>query len=142
MLIDSNLLIYALNSSSPKHRQAQAFLQAHQENLVFAHQNIFETLRILTHPKFPTPFSVEKAIKAVQKITDQANIIYPTSETPAIAFELLKKYRVKGSEIFDAYLIATALSHGLSEVVSDNTKHLKKYQEIAITNPFGHQELD
>lgn len=37
MLVDSNILIYAINSSSPKHRMAQEFLQTQANNIVIAH---------------------------------------------------------------------------------------------------------
>lgn len=137
MLIDSNILIYALNTSSPKFTTAQNFLQQHSHELVFAQQNIFETLRILTHPKFPHPFSTSQAIEAVEAITDQATILSPTYETPTIAKTLIKKYKITGTEIFDAYLVATALSNDEKEICSDNTKHLQKYREITLIYPYA-----
>lgn len=136
MLIDSNILIYALNASSPKHIIAQAFLQAHAEEMIFAQQNIFETLRILTHTKFPTPFSPDNALKAVQALVNHAQIITPTPETAAIAFELTRKYQITGAEIFDAYLVATALSNDVETIATDNVKHLSKYQEVEVVWPF------
>jgi predicted nucleic acid-binding protein len=135
MLIDSNILIYALNQSSPKQISAQDFLQT-QPQLVLAQQNIFETLRILTHQRFPSPFSVEKAIRAVQEIAEQASVIFPTHETTELALQLIRKYEIKGTEIFDAYLVATALSNEISQIATDNVTHLRKYTEIEVLNPF------
>lgn len=54
MLIDSNILVYAINILSPKHKKAQNFLQENITKLEIAHQNIFETLRVLTHPMLQT----------------------------------------------------------------------------------------
>lgn len=136
MLIDSNLLIYSLNNASPKQSSAQYFLQQNVKELCIAQQNIFETLRIITHSKFPHPFSIGYAVKAVEKITQTAKLISPTHETPAIAFELIKKYNIQGTEVFDAYLVATALSHNISQIATDNVKHLGKYQEIRVISPF------
>ncbi len=135
MLIDSNILIYALNSASPKKSLAQTFIQS-QKQLVFAQQNIFETLRILTHHKFPNPFPTEDAIDSIREISDHALIITPNFETQELAFELIKKYSITGTEVFDAYLVATALSNGIKELATDNSKHLRKYTEITAINPF------
>ncbi len=136
MLIDSNILIYALNNSSPGHLAAQRFLQTQRAGLIFAQQNLFETLRILTHQKFPHPFSVSQALRAIQTITQDATILCPTYETSEIAWELIRKYQIGGPEIFDAYLVATALSHQVITIATDNVKHLGKYTEIAVINPF------
>lgn len=135
MLIDSNILIYALNSASPKHHAAQEFLQS-QKQLIFAQQNVFETLRILTHAKFPNPFPVNEAIIALRNIIEGATILTPTFETPELSFGLMQKYRIRGSEIFDAYLVATAISNGVKRIATDNTQHLKKYAEITVIYPF------
>lgn len=135
MLIDSNILVYALIASSPKNERAQTFIKA-QKQLVIAQQNIFETLRVITHPKFPTPFPVLAAQQAVELITIKATIIHPTFETTQLALRLIQKYHIFGSEIFDAYLVATALSNGISELATDNSKHLNKYAEISVLNPF------
>lgn len=139
MLIDSNILIYSLNQNSPKQSQAQNFLQAQSQSgspLIFAQQNVMETLRILTHPKFPNPFPVADALSAVQLITDQAKIISPTLDTLDIAVALIEKYSITGAEIFDAYLVATALSHQIDSIATDNVKHLQKYVEVFVINPF------
>lgn len=135
MLIDSNILIYALNSASPKNKIAQEYLQSHRE-IIFAQQNIFETLRILTHAKFSSPYTSVQAVSAVTKITDLSRIITPNIETADICFALISKYNITGTEIFDAYLVATALSNDIYSIATDNTKHLQKYSEITVINPF------
>lgn len=137
MLIDSNVLVYALNSRSMKCQQAQDFLQMHVGLFVVAQQNIFETLRILTHPRFESPFSTKQALQAIREIVEQGVVIFPTIDTESLVYELIKKYEIVGSEVFDAVLVATALSCGVNTIVTDNVKHLGKYQEIEVINPFS-----
>jgi predicted nucleic acid-binding protein len=136
MLIDTNIFIYSLDSSSPKHTQAQFFLQNNRDILYCCQQNIFETMRVLTHSKYPHPFTSQEASNALQTLTKNFTVLCPTLETPAIAFELIETYSIHGTETFDAYLVATALSHQVTTIVSDNTKHLSKYKQIKIVNPF------
>ncbi len=135
MLIDSNILIYAINSSSPKHKTAQKFLQENINELVIAHQNIFETLRVLTHSKFLSPMSPTDAIEAVQSITKVSRIIAPDYKTHHIALELIKKNKLSADLIFDAYLAATAISNGITTIATDNIKDFKKF-DINLINPF------
>lgn len=137
MLIDSNILVYAINFSSPKHKDTQEFLQKNIGNLVVAHQNIFETLRILTHPKFSNSMEVTDAIEAIDNILQACKIISPDYRTHQIALELIKKYKIVSNQIFDAYLVATAISNDIETIATDNIKDLQIFSEVKITNPFN-----
>lgn len=144
MLIDSNILIYSLVTDSPKNKVAQDFLRSQVKKTtleksipMIAHQNIFEVLRVITHTKFPSPFSSAQAIDSINAICSVAKIIYPTRETQALAIALIQKYNISGSEIFDAYLVATAIDNDCFEIATDNEKHLCKYSEITVFNPFS-----
>ena len=137
MLIDSNILVYAINSSSPKHVDAQKFIQGNVGKLQVAHQNIFETLRVLTHAKFPNPMKTNEAVGAVESIIKACDIIAPDYKTHRIALELIKKYKIVSNQIFDAYLAATAISNGVDTLASDNIKDLQKFSEITVVNPFS-----
>ena len=136
MLIDSNILVYSFNSSSPKHKKAQNFLQDNLGELVVAHQNIFETLRVLTHPKFPSPMKIEDALEAIDNILKGCTVISPDYRTHHITLELIKKHKLSADEVFDAYLVATALGNGIGIIATDNTKDFKKFIELEIINPF------
>lgn len=136
MLIDSNIIIYSLNSSSPKCKLAKKFILDNFSEITVAQQNILETIRVISHPKYPKPFKYDEALLAVDKIVRNLTIIQPSSETIEITYMLAKKYKISGNEIFDAYLVATALSNDEYEIYSDNVKHLGKYKEIKVKNPF------
>lgn len=136
MLIDSNVIIYAINKSSPKHKPAQKYLEEKKDRLAVAHQNIFESLRILTHPKFTSPMSSANALRAVEAITDNLNLIYPNYDTYFVARSLIKKYGITSNRIFDTYLTATALSNGINVIVTDNEADFISLKEIKVHNPF------
>lgn len=137
MLIDSNILIYSINSSSPKHEDAQYFLQNNVGKLKVTHQNIFETLRVLTHSKFPNPMKINEAVKAVENILQACDIISPDYKTHRIALELIRKYKIVSNQTFDAYLVATAISNGIDTLSTDNIEDLQRFSEITIINPFS-----
>ena len=136
MLIDSNILVYSINISSPKHKRAQNFLRENIGNLDVAHQNIIETIRVLAHPKFPKPMKIKNAISAIENIMKASRIIAPDYRTIHIALELVKKYKLLSDHVFDAYLVATALSNEISLIATDNVRDFKKFRGVKIINPF------
>ena len=136
MIIDSNILVYSIDKNSEKHRKAQKFLKENLGNLEISHQNIFETLRVITHPRLPIPMNLDNAIKAVEHILEVCTIVSPNWRTPRLAMELIKKYKLSSDMVFDAYLVATALGNGINTIATDNTKDFKKIIEVKIINPF------
>lgn len=136
ILVDSNVLIYAINVSSPKHKRAQRFLQENVGQLSIAHQNIFESLRVLTHPKFVLPAKPSEAIEAIEAIVRACSVISPDYKTHYVALELVKKHSLVADQIFDAYLVATALTNSITIIATDNVKDFRKFSGIKIVNPF------
>ncbi len=136
VLIDTNIIVYAINDSSPKQPKAQSFLQNSIRNGVIAHQNIFEALRVLTHKKFSSPMQPTEAITAIYNIVNNFHIIAPDYGAHDIALALVKKHNLKGDEVFDAYLAATAIASGIKTIASDNVKDFVKFESIAVINPF------
>lgn len=136
-LVDSNILVYAINSSSKKCKTAQDYLQKNQQNLCVAQQNIFETLRVLTHSKAPHPLSSKKAVTTLVAITKHLVMLSPVPETEHLALELINRHQVVGNKIFDAYLVATALSHGVTTIATDNTKDFKRFEVMRVVNPLS-----
>lgn len=136
MLIDSNILIYSINLDSPKSKKAKEFLKENIGNLEIAHQNILESIRILTHPKFSNPMKIKDCLKALANISDSSHILFPDQRSYYLVLELIEKYKLNGNRIFDAYLVATMLSYGIKEIATDNEKDFSRFKGIKVINPF------
>ena len=137
MIIDSNILIYAINADSPKNKSAQKFIKNNLKDLEVTHQNILETIRVLTHPKFSKPMKLKDALIAIQVITESCRIICPTQTTYYLLLEFIKKYKLAGNRIFDAYLAACALTNNIDTIATDNVSDLKKFKGLKVINPFS-----
>ena len=136
ILVDSNILIYAINAGSKKSEIAQHFLTKNQAVLCIAQQNICEVLRVLTHLHTPNHISTMRAIEAISLISDQLTVISPLPVTEYITKELIIQNNISGNKIFDAYLVATALSNGVTTIATENEKDFKIFDELKIMNPF------
>lgn len=137
MIIDSNILIYAINADSPKHKKAQEFLEENIQSLEITHQNILETTRVLTHQKYPKPMKIKPALTAIQAISNSCRIVSPTQTTYYLWIELINKYELTGNRIFDAYLAATALSNDINTLATDNVVDFRKIKGLKVINPFS-----
>ena len=136
ILLDSNVIVYALNNSSPTHAKSQEFIRENVKNLCLSHQNILESIRVLTHPKFSSPMSPRKANEAVWEIAGALKLITPNQEALFLVRELINKYNLKGNKIFDAYLVATAMANEIFSIATDNIKDIQVFEEINPVNPF------
>ena len=136
ILVDSNIIIYSLTQHSPKKKASQKFIKENQQILCIPHQAILESLRVLTHPKYKHPMDYKSALNSVWNIANALNIISPNLDTIMLTKELIKKYKLESNRIFDAYMVATAISNSISTIATDNTKHFKKYKDIKTLNPF------
>ena len=132
MLIDSNVLIYSLNTNSPKVMKARDFLSKNRSRLIYSQQTLYETLRVVTHRVFPNPLETARAVNLIEGVVADSRIIGQNEKTWMYVTMLLGKYGIRGSEIFDTVLVATALSNGVGQIVTDNVRHLGKYEEIEV----------
>ena len=136
MLVDTNILVYAVNTAASHHEDARDFLRREYQQVVIAHQNILESLRVLTHSTFPTPLSVNKTLKITEDFSSTFRVISPKDETIFVFHELIQKYSCVSNTIFDAYLVATALTNGITTIATENERHFRIFKEITVLNPF------
>lgn len=137
ILLDSNLIVYSLYNESPKQAKSQEFIRSNLSKLCVSHQNILESVRVLTHPKFASPMSPKDANRAVWEIVGALNLISPNIESLFLVRELIDKHKLKGNKIFDAYLVATAMANEIFSIATDNVKDFKIFEEINVVNPFN-----
>ncbi len=137
ILLDTNILIYAINQNSNKMVTARNFINENIGKLIVSDQNINEALRVLTHEKFENFLSIKQARKAVLRITDNCTRIFPNSSTHKKFLRILLRKNVVSNHIYDAYLIATMLSNGINQLATDNEKDFEGYKDIKIKNPFA-----
>ena len=136
VLLDSNILIYAYNQSSPFHKKAFSLLRDVLEKKVkgvITHQNLLEFYSISTDPK-----RVEKAIspqacsEVVKDLRQNLSLIYPNVESFNKLLFLIDEHRLKGARIFDAYLVATCVSNGITNILTVNKEDFINFSEIKV----------
>jgi toxin-antitoxin system PIN domain toxin len=125
MLLDANLLFYAVHERATQHEQAAAWLTEQlngPRRVGFPWQSVNAFLRIATHPRaFERPLSPSTAW---ERVTDwlEAPVAWIPEPGPhygQILGALISSYEVRGNLVPDAALAALAIEHGVPLVSTD-----------------------
>jgi uncharacterized protein len=123
IIVDVNLLIYAVNEDAPNHRKAKSWLEAMvsgTETFGLPWIVLLAFLRLTTRPGlFKKPLRVETAFDLVDAWLQQHSVIVPepTSRHLRTLRDLVLPLGTGGNLTSDAHLAALAIEHG-AEVCS------------------------
>jgi predicted nucleic acid-binding protein len=66
----------------------------------------------------------------VEAMVGRARVLDETRDVMEQLFGLLRTNRMAGKRIHDANIVATAIAHGVTKVVTDNSRHFRGFKEI------------
>jgi toxin-antitoxin system PIN domain toxin len=139
MLLDANLLLYAVHERAVQHEPAKAWLTEQlngPRRVGLPWQSLAAFLRISTHPRaFERPLD---AAGAWERVSDW--LAAPASWIPSpgpdhvmLLGELVTRYDVRGNLVPDAQLAALAAEYGLTVYSADTD--FARFPEIEWRNP-------
>ena len=141
MLIDANLLLFAVDDASPFHEQAAAWLTTQlngPRRVGFPWQSLGAFLRISTHPRAATnPLDPADAYQHITEWleADVAWVPQPTERHAEVLGELITSHHLRGNLILDAQLAALAIEHGLTVCSADTD--FARFPELHWENPLA-----
>lgn len=141
MLLDANLLLYAVDERSPHHARCAAWLTDvlnGTRRVGLPEQTLQAFVRIVTHPRVTDrPLSPAAAWTHVQSWLDAPTAwVPPTGDrTVAVLGELVHRHGVTGNLVPDAALAALAIEHGL--VLCSADTDFARFAELRWHNPLA-----
>jgi predicted nucleic acid-binding protein len=140
--IDTNLLIHALDRSSPLHAKAFPIyerLLTERQLWIIADQTLFELYRALRNPSvFQRPLSAGQATRLIEQIREQgaaAHCSYDAKLWPKV-MDLLRRFPDrKGILVFDATLAITLQSRGVQTFYTRNAKDFREFGLFDVIDP-------
>ena len=139
MLVDANILLFAIDEASPFHRATARWLADRlggTRRVGLAWQSLGAFLRISTHPRAAErPLSPDEAWSYVEDwlAADVVWIPQPTERHGEVLGSLLTTYQLRGNLVSDAQLAALAIEHGLTICSADTD--FARFREIRWENP-------
>lgn len=140
-LPDVNLLLYAVDSTSPRHAVAQAWLErclSGPETFAFSWSILTAFLRLSTRASvFQQPLSVGQAFDMVTGWLAQPCVIvlHPTERHHLVMRELLEPLGTAGNLVPDAHLAALALEHGA--IVASSDPDFARFARVRWSDPLA-----
>jgi toxin-antitoxin system PIN domain toxin len=139
MLVDANLLLFAVHRASPFHSAAKDWLQTKlngSSRVGLPWQTLGAFLRVATEPRvFDRPLSPQGAWDRVAAwlSAEAAWVPQPGVRYGEILRHLILQHDVRGSLVTDAQLAALALEHGLTVCSADTD--FARFSDLRWENP-------
>lgn len=139
ILVDANLLIYAVNKDLPQHKQARLWWEGALSGagaVGLPWVSLMAFLRICTNPRiFENPLKPEQAIAFVDEWVDRPNVstVSPGARHWKILKNLILQTGTAGNLTTDAHIAALALEQGCTICSADND--FKRFPGVAHINP-------
>ncbi len=139
MLIDANILLYAVISDYPQHSDAKVWFEDQlngPKRVGLPWPSLLAFLRISTHPRiFSYPLAISEAWEYVTQWLDLSNVWVPQAgdRHAEILGELLIPSGSSANLVPDAHLAALAIEHGLTVFSCDSD--FARFKNLTWINP-------
>ncbi len=140
VLIDTNILLRAVQPSHPMHRVALRALEtllAREEPLFIAIQNVAEFWNAATRPLTNNGLglTIEEAKEEIERLEGFFQILSESASSYAMWKTLVVTHRVSGAQVHDARLAALMRTNGLTKIVTFNVQDFTRFGEIEAVHP-------
>jgi len=141
ILVDANLLIYAVNRDSVHHPKARVWVEqilSDTRPVGFAWIVVLAFLRITTLTRLMrNPLSSERAIAFVDSwlAMPHVSLVLPGEQHWPILRNLIQKSGTSGNVTSDAHLAALAIEHGYTVFTAD--RDFRKFGGVTVVNPLA-----
>jgi toxin-antitoxin system PIN domain toxin len=141
MLVDTNVLLYAVDTTSRFHSAAKDWLETvltGDRRVALPWESLNAFVRVATHPRASArPLGCDEAWSHV---TDwlAVEVVWtpvPTERHEDVLGGLLTSYDVRGPMVSDAHLAALAIQHGLTVCSADTD--FARFSEVTWFNPLA-----
>jgi len=141
MLVDANLLLFAVDAGSPFHAAAAGWLEDAlngPRRVGIPWPSLVAFMRISTHPRvFDDPLGPSEARDHVAQWVNCENVWNPapTDHHADVLGSIVARYEIRGNLIGDAHLAALAIEHGIAICSADTD--FARFAEITWINPLA-----
>ena len=140
-LVDTNILLYAVNLRFPEHARARQFLDRHIADATpwcLTWGVIYEFLRVATHPRvFPEPLSAARAYGFIAGLLehDSVTVLVPTGRHLELLQRTLEELsHPAGNLVHDIATAVIMREYGVREIVTADTDFLQ-FRFLQVRNP-------
>ncbi len=137
VVVDTNVLLAATDRSRAAHAAALAFLNEDERRLALTPQIVREYLAVSTRPLEANGFGLAgvDAVANVGQFLEDMVLLAEDSVATSHLMDLVGAHAVTGKQVHDANLVAVALAHHASAIVTDNVRHFARFADLITVEP-------
>jgi len=140
-VVDTNVLLYAADVSSPAHARCRHLLETWRASHGAWHLSwpiVYEFLRVITHPRvFKAPWGIAAAWQFVNGLLAAPGLgmLLPTERHASVLDELLQATpTLSGSILHDAHTVALMREHGVRSIYTRDTD-FHRFTGVEVMDP-------
>lgn len=140
-VVDTNLLLYAINPDSEDHLRAVALLEEWRggdRSWFLTWGIIYEFLRVSTHHRvFARPLTLRQATEWVTLLLGgpRSGVLVPTERHSDVLTALSREFpRLRGNVVHDLHTAALMREHGVTEIRTADTD-FHQFGFLTVSNP-------
>ena len=140
--IGTTVLLHAVDKQSPLHSRAVELLQQaerHEWMSCVCYQSLARLTKIACDPlRCKNPLKVSDMQHALDQILKRPVpvVLYPDETILRRTLKLMAKYPAQRGRFIETHIAATALAHGVKNIVTADTAGFIAIREIEVENPF------
>lgn len=140
-VVDTNLLLYAVNPDAPEHERARSELEDWRRgsrSWFLTWGIVYEFLRVATHPHiFPHPLTLPDAWAFLTAVlaSPSCDLLIETDRHPEVLDALTAAHpRLSGNPVHDLHTVALMKEHGVEEIRTADTD-FHQFAFLEVVNP-------
>ena len=140
--VDTNILVYARRREMPNHAAARALLEKLSTGTApwaLPWPCLYEYIKVITNPRlFRTPDTLADALADVESLAESPSVVL-LGHGPAHIKHLRRAAEDGlpiGGQIHDAHIVALALEHGVTELLSSD-RDFRRFRLLSVRDPFA-----
>lgn len=139
MIPDANILVYAVNQDAPQHEASTALIKAAEEGLVTVElvpQVLLEFFSVVTNPRrVPQALTPADAWQRVATLRSALPLLPVQTRAMDLLDTLVSSRQPRGRAVYDLFLAAQILSHGIRTICTYNVRDFQGIAGIEAITP-------
>jgi len=128
LIIDTNVLIYALDASSGFHQSAVNILRDSNYQLFIPSKVITEYFAVCSKLDIPTL----DTIQFFRELSQNASILFPNPSSLSTFETLIQKYEPRGNRVFDLEIASVGIANQVLTIATANISDFQAINELNI----------
>jgi uncharacterized protein len=138
-IVDTNVLVYALDTAAPQHNAARTLLETARVDIATLYvtsQILCEFYSVMTNPRrVAQPRTADEAMSVLSDALTFLHVLPIPASTIDRLLGLLRRRSVMGSNVFDLHIIAAIQANGIGTIYTFNVADFAIFPELSIVTP-------